>query len=86
MVKISAIALLCVLASCAEKEIVNKPVQVDVPVTVPCHAPAVAQPVWAVQAVTVKATMYDRVKALLVDNSQHTAYEGQLEAAVTSCQ
>jgi len=60
--------------------------EVHIPVSVPCHAPAVEKPAFAVAALTIGAAILDQVTALLAERRQRQAYEAELEAAVKACQ
>lgn len=73
------------LAACAP-EIVYKPVPVQIPVSVPCKAPAVAVPILSTASVSANDPMFNQVKALAETNEQRQAYEAKLVAALKACQ
>jgi hypothetical protein len=62
------------------------PQRVDVPIPVPCHAPAVDRPVWATETLPTGAGIWEQVQALLAERQQRIAYEEKLEAAAKACQ
>ena len=78
--------LLLLLASCSTPEIVYKPSQVDVPVSVPCKVPQISQPVWATASVSQSDALFKEVKALVVENEQRKQFEQTLIAANKACQ
>jgi hypothetical protein len=80
-----AAVVACFLTACAP-EIVYRPVPVNVPVSVPCQAPATPQPVLATAGITADDTMLNQVKALAVTNEQRKAFEARLMAANKACQ
>lgn len=82
-----ALPLAILLAGCAsDPKIVVRTELVEVPVQVPCRAPDVERPKWAVDALQENATLFDRVKAMAVEIEQRRAYEQRLEAATRACQ
>ena len=74
------------LVSCADPQIVYKPVKVEVPVYVPCKPRPIIKPTLATATVTAKSSFVRQVRALVVAEKQRDAYEVQLEGAVNSCQ
>lgn len=80
------IAIALVLAGCAQKPPRVEYRNIEVPVPVPCAAPVPAAPAYAFALVPAGASLYEHVRALLVEREQRIAYERQLQAAVTSCQ
>lgn len=84
-----ACAVSLLVAGCATQpppQVIEKPVRVDVPVSVPCKITPVTRPVFAFGAALPSWGLYDKGRALLADREQRQAYEGQLEAAVRACQ
>jgi hypothetical protein len=81
-------ALLCLLlAGCASApQIIEKPVEVKVPVPVPCKAPDVPVPAWPLAAVTPSASDFDFYKAALAEIELRKGYEARLLAALSGCQ
>ncbi|WP_028941842.1 hypothetical protein [Pseudomonas vranovensis] len=74
------------LAGCAgqvESEI--RTVRVEVPVLVPCRAPDVAVPSWAVAGLKKGDGLEVKVRALLAERRQRIGYERQLISAVAAC-
>ena len=72
------------LAGCASAP--PKTVEVRVPVSVPCKAPTVQAPDWALNHVAPGAGLFVQVQDLITELEQRRAYEAELEAAVKSCQ
>ena len=84
--KVPALLLLLSLAACGTTQIVYKPVPVNVPVEVPCHAPDIAAPAMPTAAVAPTASMFEKTKAALAELKIRAGYEGQLKAAIAACQ
>ena len=63
-----------------------QPVEVRVPVAVPCKAPIPVRPAFAVDALPVGSGVWDQMKALRAERLQRMGYESELEAAVKACQ
>ena len=74
------------LAACGSTDVVFKPVPVDVPVSVPCHITPPLAPQFATQGITDKTPLPMQVSALAATNEQRKGYEGELNAAIASCQ
>lgn len=83
---VGVLAGIALLAGCAEKVAPEvQYVRVEVPVQVPCRAPEVAAPPWAVAGLRKTDSLEVKVRALLAERRQRIGYEKQLEAAVESC-
>ncbi len=81
-----ALLLAClVLAGCAGTGPVV-PVEVQVPVAVPCRIPKIERPSFAVDALPVDADVWDMMAALRAERHQRRGYELQLKAAIRACQ
>ncbi|MFG5410363.1 hypothetical protein ABXN37_22535 [Piscinibacter sakaiensis] len=52
---------------------------------VPCRVTLPPRPVYATEALSSDAGIYDQVRALLAERRQRMAYEAQLEAAARAC-
>ncbi|MGD9662065.1 MAG: hypothetical protein AB7U63_12400 [Porticoccaceae bacterium] len=77
---------LIILAGCASTDpIVVRTERVEVPVQVPCRAPDIERPKWAIDALPAGAGVFARVKAMGVELEQRRAYEAHLEAAISAC-
>lgn len=81
-----AIASVLLLAACADPQIIYKPVNVDVPVSVPCKVAPIAKPHFATSDITKDSGYIQKTRALVVTEKTRQAYELMLEAAVRSCQ
>lgn len=81
-------ALLCLLlAGCASApEVIEKPVEVKVPVPVPCKAPDIPVPAWPLAIVAPSASDFDFFKAALAEVELRKGYEARLRAALYACQ
>ena len=77
--------LLAVLAACAPPPPVFKPVTVEVPVATPCRAPDIAAPASPLATTKADASLFDKVKAALIEIDLRRAYETQLQAALDAC-
>ncbi|WP_017516579.1 hypothetical protein ACQCLI_05160 [Pseudomonas nitroreducens] len=74
------------LAGCAgQAEPEPRTVRVEVPVAVPCRAPAVEVPTWATASLQKGDSLQTKVRALLAELEQRKGYEVQLVAAVQAC-
>ncbi|MBG4980314.1 hypothetical protein GHV66_07030 [Pseudomonas aeruginosa] len=75
------------LAGCAGQfEPEPRTVRVEVPVAVPCRAPAVEVPAWAAAGLKKSDDLQTKVRALLAERLQRIGYEAQLLAANRACQ
>ncbi|HBO0302465.1 TPA: hypothetical protein L4A65_001047 [Pseudomonas aeruginosa] len=75
------------LAGCAgQVEPEPRTVRVEVPVAVPCRAPAVEVPAWATAGLKKSDDIQTKVRALLAERRQRIGYEAQLLAANQACQ
>ena len=80
------LVLVVALAGCAgQVEPEPRTVRVEVPVLVPCRAPAVAVPTWATASLQKGDSLQTKVRALLAELEQRKGYEAQLRAAVDAC-
>lgn len=76
--------LLLALPACG-KQVINRPQEVDIPISVPCKTQKPPEPKWAVAALSATATATDRLKAVLADLRSAKGYIIQLSAAVDAC-
>ena len=81
-----AVILSFCLFGCATTATPVQPVEVRVPVAVPCNAPVPVRPAFAVDALPVGSGVWDQMAALRAERYQRKGYESELEAAVQSCQ
>lgn len=82
-------ALAVLLVGCAGRPAATpepRVVRVEVPVQVPCRAPAVAVPPWAAAGLQKGDSLEVKVRALLAERRQRVGYEKELQAAVGACQ
>jgi len=80
------LVLVVALAGCAgQVEPEPRTVRVEVPVAVPCRAPAVDVPTWATASLQKGDSLQTKVRALLAELEQRKGYEVQLNAAVQAC-
>ncbi|TLP71332.1 hypothetical protein FEA48_21150 [Pseudomonas nitroreducens] len=80
------LVLVVALAGCAgQVKPEPRTVRVEVPVAVPCRAPAVEVPTWATASLQKGDSLQTKVRALLAELEQRKGYELQLVAAVKAC-
>ena len=80
------LVLVVALAGCVgQVEPEPRTVRVEVPVAVPCRAPAVEVPTWATASLQRADSLQTKVRALLAELEQRKGYEVQLLTAVRSC-
>jgi len=82
---LAAVLSFC-LAGCATAPGPATPVEVSVPVLVPCKAPIPARPAFAVDALPVGEGIWNQMAVLRAERLQRMGYEAELEAAVGACQ
>ncbi|EKQ6351928.1 hypothetical protein P6M03_006388 [Pseudomonas aeruginosa] len=79
--------MIVALVGCAgRQEAEPRTVRVEVPVAVPCRAPAVEVPAWAAAGLRKGDDIQTKVRALLAERLQRIGYEAQLLAANQACQ
>ncbi|WP_448678922.1 hypothetical protein [Pseudomonas nicosulfuronedens] len=81
--KLLALILPLLLAGCATTQ--PKPVEVRIPIPVPCRTPAVETPRFATVDLRPADDLQTKVRALLAERQQHLAYETRLRAALDAC-
>ncbi|MDH1011562.1 hypothetical protein N5J43_12325 [Pseudomonas nicosulfuronedens] len=80
------LVLVVALAGCTgQVEPEPRTVRVEVPVAVPCRAPAVDVPAWATASLQKSDSLQTKVRALLAELEQRKGYEVQLLAALGAC-
>jgi len=80
-------AILCLLlAGCAAPQVIEKPVEVRVPVSVPCKAPQIPDPDWPLAKVPDTASDFEWFRAALAELALRAGYEVRLKAAIAACQ
>ncbi|WP_371232863.1 hypothetical protein ACAW63_07775 [Pseudomonas sp. QE6] len=62
-----------------------KPVEIRIPVPVPCQAPVIEIPRFATADLRPVDDLQTKVRALLAERRQHLAYETRLRAALDAC-
>lgn len=80
-----AVILSFCIVGCATTLPPGQPVEVRVPVAVPCKAPVPVRPAFAVDALPIGSGVWDQMAALRAERFQRKGYEAELEAAVQSC-
>lgn len=84
---IRAVFLCLLLTGCASvPQVIEKPVEVKVPVQVPCKAPDIPVPAWPLAAVPPSASDFDFFKAALAEVELRKGYETRLRASLAACQ
>lgn len=79
-----AVVLALLLAACASQ--VVRPVEVKIPVAVPCNVDTPKKPIFAVDALPIGSNIWQQMAALRADRINRLAYEKELEAAIAACQ
>jgi hypothetical protein len=74
------------LSACCTPEIIKEPIEVKVPVSVPCKIAKVDKPVMPFDGLKKEDSLFDKGKAALAELELRIAYEKQLEAAIKECQ
>jgi len=83
---IRALMLCMALAGCAAApQVIEKPVEVRVPVAVPCKTVEIPEPDWPLAKVPETASDFEWFQAALVELALRAGYEVRLKAAVGSC-
>lgn len=88
MLRISRIILLSsmlFLSACSTNPSSTKPVEVLVPVQVPCKITSPNKPSFAVDNLGIGEDIFEKVKALLAERKQRQGYELELEEAIKAC-
>ncbi|MFA4994206.1 MAG: hypothetical protein WC521_02755 [Bdellovibrionales bacterium] len=75
-----------ILSACASEAPVFNPVEVEVPVPIPCTPRAVPKPDFALSHVGLSETLALKTKAALIELNQRRAYEVLLESQRPQCQ
>ncbi|QOT75038.1 hypothetical protein [Cupriavidus basilensis] len=84
---IRALMVCLVLAGCAATpQMIEKPVEVRVPVAVPCKAPEIPEPDWPLAKVPATASDFEFFRAALAELALRAGHEIRLKAAVAACQ
>ncbi len=83
--KTLTMTLICTLAGCSVQEVV-RPIEVKVPVAVPCTVDVPQKPISAVDALPIGSNIWRQMAALRADRINRLAYEKELEAAIAACQ
>lgn len=73
--------LVLLLVGCA-----SKPLEVKIPVYVPCVKDKPARPAYETEKLTAASSDGEKVLALARDKPTHLKYEGQLEAVIAGCE
>lgn len=84
--RVKAVTAVCLsLAACGHTEprVVFK--EVKVPVSVPCRVTLPDEPSYAADQVSLDASLYELVRALLVEREQRKARDVEVTAAAKSC-
>ena len=73
------------LSGCSTNPFSHKPVEVLVPVQVPCKITPPSKPNFAVNNLGIGEDIFEQVKALLAERKQRQGYELELEEAIKAC-
>lgn len=80
-----AMSFAAALSGCFGGTTVVRPVEVDIPIPVPCKSPEVVKPSFGLDRVKVTQGIFDKGKAALSELNERKAYETRLEAALSAC-
>lgn len=84
--KLMQLIAIGLLAGCCPKPtIIREPVEVKVPVAVPCGAKQPEKPKWAMDTLTASANIFDKGLAAIKEIEQRRQYERELEATLKAC-
>ncbi len=82
-----AVILSFCLVGCATSTLPpGLPVEVRIPVAVPCKTPVPERPAFAADALPLGSGIWDQMAALRAERFQRKGYEAELETAVKACQ
>ena len=73
------------LYGCASQPPIQKPIEVHVPVTVPCKAPLPIRPAFVVDALPLGSGIWQQMAALRAERLQRQGFEIEMEAAIRAC-
>lgn len=76
--------ILVTLAGCAPQTIYT-PIESDVPVIQKCTPPVVQPPDLPLKALPANSTIFDKVRAALIEIDNRQIYEDQLSASLKAC-
>lgn len=82
------LALIILLMGCGSNEViryVDRPVKVEVPIVMPCPVEIPAEAQYATDRLTVRATDFEKIRALLVERKERGATETELRVLLASC-
>lgn len=85
MKHVVTLAAAALLVGCAHETTITRTVPVEVPVAVPCEIEEPAEPVWALSEIEPDASIFEKVRAAVIEINQRRAYEAQLKAALSAC-
>lgn len=83
--KIIISASICLLSACSTPDIRYEVKEVKVPIPVACQTPHPDKPDYHFEKLSLTASLYDKVKALLADRRLYQSYTQELDAALKSC-
>ncbi len=74
------------LTACASPPPVAVPIEVRVPVEMPCHTTPIAEPTWPILKIRPSDTLATKERAIIAEIQTHMGYEDLLKAALAQCQ
>lgn len=83
--KILLIFALLLLSGCATQRATVVPVEVKIPIAVPCKTPEITAPAFAVDALPLGSDIWTQMAALRAERWQRKGYIEELESAVKAC-
>lgn len=82
---IRALILCLLLTGCAAPQVVEKTIEVKVPVPVPCKTAEIPEPDWPLAKLADTASDFEWFKAALAELALRAGYEVRLKAVVAAC-
>jgi len=81
-----ALMLCLLLAGCAAAPtVIEEPMEVKVPVAVPCQMPEIPEPEWPLAKVPEMASDFEWYRAALAELALRVGYEVRLRAVAAAC-
>jgi hypothetical protein len=81
------ITFVVLLAACSHDPVITTaPVEVKIPVPVPCKIRPVDKPIYNFPTLKKEDNIFTKIQVLLADRELQKAYDLQLEAAIKECQ
>lgn len=76
------------LAGCGSTEVikyVDRPIVVEVPVSIPCEAVVPREAVYSTDKLVISSSDFEKIQALLIERKERGATESELRLLLDSC-